>query len=237
MNDMVEVDLQDFLRVLIKKAWLVGLCAVVAASVSLIYTMNFVAPQYTASICMYVNNSSNRDSDYISSGDLSAASQLVATYAKIVESDAVLEKVAADAGLVLSASQIRDMIETSTVSKTGMFEVTVTSTNPQMSADIANTIAKIAPEQITAIIEGSSAKIIDYAKKPARPSGPDYAKYASVSFFCGLLLALVAVAVVHLADNRIKGELELQSICKIPVLGRIPNLDMETKKPSKDIKR
>ena len=237
MNETIELDLYDLLRALIKRIWIIGLCAVIAGAAALIYTMNFVAPQYTASICIYVNNNSDRESNYISSSDLSAASQLVATYVKIVQSDAVLEKVASDAGVILSAAQIRSMIETSTVSKTGMFEVMVTSTNPQMSADIANTIAKIAPDQITAIIEGSSAKIIDYAKVPRKPSGPDYVKNMTVGFVCGLVLSVLAVAIVHLADNRVKGEQDLKNICKIPVLGRIPNLDTEAKKPSKGLKR
>ena len=237
MNEMIELDLRDILRVLVKRVWIIALCAVIAGTAALVYTVNFVAPQYTASICMYVNNNSGKDSDYISSNDLSVATKLVATYVNIIRSDAVLEKVVDDAGLMLSASQIRGMVEATAVGKTEMFEVSVTSTNPQMSADIANTIAKIAPDHISSIIEGSTEKIIDYAKVPAQPSGPDYTQNAIMGFSCGLLLAILVIVIIHLADTRVKSDHELKNICRIPVLGRIPNLDTENNKPSKGLKR
>ena len=237
MTETIELDLREIWRVLLKRIWIIVLCTVIAGTAVLIYTVNFVPPQYTASVSMYVNNNSGKDSDYISSGDLAVALRLVETYVNIIQSDSVLEKVADDTGLMLTARQIRSMLSASAVGETEMFKVTVTSTNPQMSADIANTIAKIAPGEISTIIEGSTAKIIDYAKVPAEQSGPNYLLNTITGFLCGFLLSVLVIVVAHMADNRVKGEQDLKHLCAVPVLGRIPDLDVVMKKTTKGLRR
>lgn len=237
MTDAIEFDLREVLRFLLKRVWIITLCAVIAGAGALVYTMKFVQPQYKASVSMYVNNNSGKDNDYISSGDLAVALRLVETYVNIIQSNSVLEQVAEEAQLNLTAGQIRSMISASAVGETEMFKVAVTSTDPQLAADIANAIAKVAPEKISAIIEGSNAKIIDYAKVPSNPTGPDYTKNTITGFVCGLALSLLLVAVVHLADNRIKNERELRQIFTIPVLGRIPNFEEEAKRIEAESRR
>ena len=99
MGETVEIDLKEFFAILLKRIWLVALCAVLLATSVLVYTVNFVTPQYQASVSIYVNNNSKADGSYISSADLAVALRLVATYVNIIQSDAVLDKVIQETGL------------------------------------------------------------------------------------------------------------------------------------------
>lgn len=237
MEQNLEIDLREVFKVLVKRAWIIMLCAILVGAGVLAYTMNFVAPQYEASVTMYVNNNSSKDSSYVSSNDLAVALRLVATYVNIIKSDKVLDRVIEETGLMLTTAQIRSMISAEPEGETEMFRVTVTSSSPQMSADIANTIAQIAPDEIAEIIEGSSAKIIDEARVPQYRSSPSYSLNAVVGAVVGGVLAALVFVLMHVLDMRIKSEEDLKKICQVPVLGVIPNLTNDAKSTGKKVRK
>ena len=68
------------------------------------------------------------------------------------------------------------MIDARAVSDTAAFDVTVESENPVEAELVANTIAKILPDRIAEIVDGSSVRIVDYAIIPAHRSSPSYIK-------------------------------------------------------------
>lgn len=233
MTGTVEIDLRELFRVLVKRLWIIILCAVLMGAAVFAYTANFVTPQYKADVTIYVNNNSGKDNSYISSSDLAVALRLVSTYVNIIQSNTVLDKVIAETGLNLSTSQVRKMISAEVVGETEMFKVTVTTHNPQMAADIANAIASVAPGEIAEIIEGSSAKIIDYARVPKGRSAPSYTVNTIIGVFAGAVLAIAVILVQNMLDLRIRNEEELTRICSVPILGVIPDMDQENKNNGK----
>lgn len=230
MNENIELDLRDIFKVLLKRAWMIVLCAVILATSVCVYTMNFVTPKYEASVTMYVNNNTGKNSNNISSADLAVALRLVSTYVNIIQSNKVLEKVIAETGMNLSVGQVRGMISAEVVDETEMFRVRVATSNPQVSADIANAIAAVAPNEISEIIEGSSAKVIDYARVPTSRSSPNYVSSAMLGAVAGAVLAAAVIVLCTVLDTRIKHEEDLKKICDVPVLGVIPDLSVDKKK-------
>lgn len=237
MNETVEIDLRGLFKVLLKRAWIIVLCAIILGSAVLMYTVNFVAPQYKASVTIYVNNNSSKDTSYISSSDLAVALRLVTTYVNIIQSNTVLDKVIAETNLALTTDQVRSMISAEVVGETEMFKVTVTTPYPQMSMDLANAIAAIAPDEIAEIIEGSSAKIIDYARLPKGSSSPNYTTNTILGAAAGAALAIVVIVLQNMLDVRIKNEEDLEKICSVPVLGVIPDLANDKKDLGKKVRR
>lgn len=224
MNDTVELDLRLLGAVLFKRIWIILLSAVIAGAVLLLYTVNFVTPQYKADVTMYVNNNSSINSQYISSSDLAVAKSLVETYTNIISSNTVLEKVAEETGLGITASQIRGMLSATAVGETEMFKVSILTPDPQMSMDIANVIAEVAPDEIARIIPGSSAKVVDYARIPNGRHSPSYTTSALLGFLFGGIVAIAVVLIQHMMDNRVQKEEDLELIYNAPVLGCIPEM-------------
>lgn len=222
------VRLQEILLLCLRKWWVIVLCFVLAAAIAFGYTKVFVTPMYTSSISIYINNSrSEQISDYISGADLSASTKLVDGYRNIVTSNRVLEAVADELDHDYTAGGLAGYIYTGKVGETQIFRVYVTHSVPAEAARIANTIAKVFPAKGAEIIEGSSARIIDYAKVPTSPVSPSYTKNTFFGGVVGAILAVALLIIQYLRDSRIKDEEELLALFDLPVLGRVPDLEQE----------
>lgn len=238
MTEKIEIDLREIGRGLVKRAWLIVLCAVLLGAAFLLYTYVAVTPMYKASVTMYVNNNYEAQSDALSSGDLAVALRLVNSYVELVQRDVVLEEVArAVPSYGLSADSLRGMVSANVVKDTEIFTITVVSSDPYMARDVANTIAHIAPNVISAIIPGSRATLIDDAPLPRSPYSPNYATNTLLGVVAGALLATIAILVYMQFDVHVKNEAILESICKAPVLGVIPDFAETIKIPSKKARK
>lgn len=234
MKEAMELDLKEIFRVLLKRAWIIILCAVLVGGLTLGYTAKFVTPMYRAKVTMYVNNNAGNNTGNISSSNLAVALQLVNTYMYMITSDTVLQGVADEMNLDTQPAALRKLVSTEAVKDTEMFAVYVTHKDPKFAADVANAIAKVAPPLIKQFTGGSNAQIIDYAKVPTSRVSPSYRTNAIVGALVGGVLAAAVFVSQILLDNRIKSEEDLQKICDFPVLGMIPDFAQVTKEEKKN---
>ena len=219
-----EVDVQKLILAYLNKWWIILGCVVVVALATLVVTANFITPLYRASVTVYVNNSkADEQINFISNSNLLTAQRLVNTYVNIIESDTVLTKVAEASGLNISAEGIRAVMSATQVDDTELFRVFITHPDPKMAAKLANAIAEVAPGEIEGFVEGSSTKIVDYAKVPQVPFSPSKTKNCTLGALVGFAVALVIITVRFLMDVRIKEEEDLSALFDIPVLGQIPD--------------
>ena len=234
MENIKEINLSELAAALLKKAWLIVICAVIVGGLTFAYTANFITPMYRSSVKIYVNNrQSTSQSTGVSASDLATSQRLVATYINILRSDTVLQKVAntvkEDHNLDVSASSIRGMMSANALGETEVFEVYISNANPQHAAIIANAVAEVAPDEITYFVEGSSTKIVDYATPAYSPYTPNKTKNTVIGMAAGAVAAACFIILQTLLDVRIKNEEDLAALSKAPVLGMIPDLTMEVK--------
>lgn len=226
IKDGVEIDLQKLLLNYLRRWWLIAVCAVVAALGTYYVTVNYITPTYQANIMLYVNNTKSgtelEDENRLSSSNISASKQLVKTYVNIISSDRVLEKVIEEGNFSYSPAQLRSCMTAEQVDETVIFRVQVTHTDPVFAAEVANTIADVAPGEIEEIIEGSSAKVIDRAKVPTSQYSPSYRKNTMVGAVIGAAAAVIYLTLRYLLDVRIKDSEDVEMLFTLPILGQIP---------------
>ena len=95
-NEYYTIDLLHIAKTLWRKAWLIVLCGLLCGAIAFSYAFFGIAPKYSSSIMLYVNNSSlslGNTSFNISASDLSAAQSLVKTYIVMLENRTTLEEV------------------------------------------------------------------------------------------------------------------------------------------------
>ncbi len=234
-NDEIEIDLQRLFGTLLNKAWLIALVAVVCAVATFLGTYFFVTPQYQARAKFYVNNSSLTAlgamdlTTSISSGDISASRGLVKTYIVILNTRETLNDVIDYAGVQRSYSQVKKMISAAAVDSTEIFEVVVTSSDPQEAEKIANAIAYILPNRIKNIIDGTSAKVVESAVVPSSPSSPNYTQNTLIGFLLGAVLTVTVLVIWDLMDITIRAEDDLTQGSKYPVLAAVPDMELHSK--------
>lgn len=225
-----EINITEMASAIMQKIWLVILCAVLCGAATFFYTASFVTPLYRSSVSIYVNNTTaqvNSNSNGISASDLATSQRLVNTYINILTSDTVLSKVAETADLGISGGRIRAMMSASAMGETEIFQVFISHPDPKIAAQIANAVAEVAPAEIANIVEGSSTKIIDYAKVAGSPYTPNKTTNTTYGMIAGALIAVVIIVLQVLLDVRVKSEEDLAGISNAPVLGLIPDLAME----------
>ena len=230
-DEEVEIDLMQLFRALLKRSWAIILAAVIFGGCALVYTTLFVTPLYKARTLMYVNNNAVSVGDMkmsISSGDLSAAQSLVDTYTIILGTRATLDDVAEIAGLNYSYEDLKKMISAASVNSTEIFYIEVTSPDPKEAELIANTIGQILPEKIASIVEGSSARIVDYAVAPAHKASPSIAKNTILGMLVGIVIACGIIVVRELMDDEIHTADYLTETFDSPMLAVVPELTLSS---------
>ncbi len=237
-NEEIEIDLLVLFKVLWSKALVLVLTALIAGAATFAVTAFLIKPKYEATASMYVNNSSfsfGSTSFSISSSELSASNSLVSTYIFILESRTTLEDVISTAGLSYDYEELSEMITAEAVTGTAAFNVTVESESPVEAELIANTIAKLLPDRIAEIVDGSSVRIVDYAIVPAHRSSPSFIKNTALGVLAGLFLSAAIVTVQYVINEQTNDVVSSADDLKalypnIPVLALIPDMRLSEKK-------
>lgn len=226
-NEEMEIDLRRVFEAIISKAWLVVLVSVFGAVLALLVTVFAITPKYESSAMFYVNNNafSVGDASFsLSSGDLTTSRNLVESYIVILNTRESLNDVIDYAGVDLTYTDVREMLSAASVNETEIFEVVVTSTDPAEAEKIANAIAYILPKRISSIIEGTSAKVVDAAVMPVKPSSPSYTSNTIIGFLLGLVLAVGVIVLQEIFDVSVRVEDDIKQCCKHPILASVPDM-------------
>lgn len=224
------IDILEILRAILKRWWIVLLCAIIGAGALFGYTQFFKKQTYSATVKMYVNNKasiSDSISVSLSSSDISASTSIVKTYGVILQSQLVIDDVLEKAGLEnkYTYSQTLKMLSVGSIDGTPVFGVTVTCEDPNDAILLANTIASVFPPQVAEIINGSTAKIVDFATK-ASPISKRVPTMSLIGFLVGAVVAAVFIVIFDvLANDTLETAewLESEYGDKYPTLAVIPD--------------
>lgn len=189
-------------------------CAVVVG----VYAFLGMPNTYLATTSLYVLTGQSDTSSNLST-DLSA-SQLVANdVTSLLKSSRVKKQVMDEVGLE-SLSDYDISVESTTTSR--IIEVSVSGTDPEKAAAIANAMAESTAEVSSEVMGVDAVNIVDPATAPSSPSGPSRMLYIAVAAMGGLFLAVAIVVVSDMMNTRVRSAEDVEELLDIPVVGRIP---------------
>lgn len=224
--DYFEIDFLRLLNALWRRAGAILLAGLLGAGIAFSCAALLMQPRYESTVLMYVDNRSfsPKDSSFrFNQAELAAAQSLVNSYLVILESRSTLDAVIQQAELSYSQEELLSMLEALAVDSTEFFEVTVTSTDPLEAQKIANTIAQVLPEQVAAVVDGSSIRVVDYAIAAEEPSSPNIVLYTLAGLLGGMLIACGVVVLAESQSDLIYDPDHAAEAYGIPVLGHIPS--------------
>ena len=220
----IDIDLRKIIYMMRTKVIYILLITIAFGAASALYTHLFIDPVYEARCSMIVNNTMRTTEAAISTSEINASADLVATYIRVLKSDAVLDKVAQELKLG-SGDAIRGNISAAQDGTTFMFTIRITSTDPQRAADIGNAICKVAPAEMQKVTKAGGVTVVDTAKLPHSPTSPNVKKNILMGLAIGFVLSFVAFFVYEMFDTSITNTNDLTREFSIPVLGTVPMLD------------
>lgn len=226
-RDYYVVDLAHVIKVVWQRIWAVVAVSLITAVVGFVMAAFVIKPTYSASIMLYVNNSSFNVGDLgfsISSSELTAAQSLAKTYTVLLKNRTTLELLIDETNVDYTWEEIYDMIDSSPVNETEVMRVTVTCDDAHEAAHIANGIAKVLPHRVAEVIEGASMEVVDDAIVDTEKVAPSVAMYTVVGFAVGLLLSVVTLIIIALMDNTVHDEEYVIRTFGYPILAQVPDL-------------
>ncbi len=227
------IDVMHVLRSLMSRLWVIVLSGILAAAVGFSISAFTIAPQYSSSIMLYVNNSSFSLGDTsfnISASEITAAQSLVKTYGEILNNRTTMEMIIKKTNVEYTPEQLSKLIVSGQSNGTEIMKVTVTTGNPYEAAEIANCIAEVLPVRISSIIDGATMEVVDYAVANLDKVSPSIASYTAVGLILGALLSAVVLAVIAMMDDTIHDEEYVLNTYDYPILAKVPNLLSENTK-------
>ena len=226
-QDEVYIDLTRFWETF-KKFW--GWCiaiTLVLTIVAYLFSAFLIPEEFTATSRLIVVQQQNQDtSQQITYNDVQLSQKLVNTYSEIIKSEAVLDKVSENLNIIYDYEDLQGMLKVASVNNTEVFDVSITSNDAQLSADITNEIVDVFRDEVMDIMNVSNITVLNEAKVPTEKSGPSNIRNAAIGFAAGFMISALIVVVRTLKDTKVKTEDEVRAIFDYPIIGVIPNVDL-----------
>jgi len=142
------LDLRQYYSLFLHWSWLILLVALMAGAVSFFFS-NRMTPFYQSSTTVLLNAApATKVTDYSS---VMMSEQLTSTYSQMMAKDPVLSQAAEQVGLANPLEDLKKWITVTPIRDTQLIEVAVETTNPELSARIANAIVTVFAAQIEEI--------------------------------------------------------------------------------------
>lgn len=213
--------LLELFKLLQKHLALVIALPVVLALATAGVSWGLMQNQYSATVSVYVLTSSANEQTPIQNSDLTASQLMANDISELASSDSVSERTAEELGMS-SLDGYDVSVNSSTTTR--VIEISVVSGDAQASATVANKMAEVLSSVAQEVMGVESVNVIDEAKAPTAPSGPNRVMYTAVAFLAGLFLAVAIVVVMDMVNTRVRTPEEAEELLGIPVIGRIPKI-------------
>lgn len=226
-KEYYSIDLLHIVRSLWRRAWVIVLSGLLTAAIGFVISAFVIAPTYSSSIMLYVNNSSfslGNTSFSISSSQITAAQSLVKTYGEILNNRTTLERIIDKTDVPYTYKELSGMITSAPSNDTEIMKVTVISEDPYEAAKIANCIAEVLPVRISEIVDGASMEVVDSAMPNLEKIAPGVTQYTAIGLMLGVLLSVIVLTILALLDDTIHDEEYVLRTYDYPILGKVPDL-------------
>lgn len=219
-----EIDLLELFRALIENWKPIVVTIVIAALIGFGVTKFLMVPQYEASVNMIVN-AKQESNGSLTNDNIVSAKNLVDTYAIILKSNIVLDRVINDLHMDISYEALSQRIQVSSVNNTPIMRVSVRDADPQLAEKIIQRISQIAPSVIVDAVEAGSCKTVSKVSANPNPVSPNTTHNVALAGIIGAIVSMGFVVVRALFQNYIKDDEDIQKYLQLPVLGVIPEIE------------
>ncbi len=243
----IDANVQKIIYTLIRKWKLIVAVTLVGIIVAYILTANFTTLTYTSSVEFLAyavdtsdelntdSSASGNSSEYVRSSNTSKmnyAMRMLDTYIEIMETNGFRSRVVSDMNERLnsdySLGSIGNSMVIEPVENTAMFKITVTTTDANLSYEIAHQLETTVPEMMKEKNSGLvQASVEDKPIKAISAGSLGYTKKCAIGAIAGFVLAAAYVLLRSFLDVRVKSSDELVDRYGIPVLGTVPTFEIK----------
>lgn len=223
-NDVeLEIDIFELFRMLLKKWWLIVICAIVGAVAMMSITSFLITPMYQSQAMLYILN---KTTSVTSIADIQIGSALTADFEVIAKSkpviDGAIEKIRREEGKEFDRSDVLDSLEISNAEDTRILIISATCEDPEDACIIANAVASETATQMAQIMKSDPPTTVENAEISDAPVSPSMIKNTVLGFLIGALLVCAVLVIRFILNDNIKTEEQVTKYLGVPTLAVIP---------------
>lgn len=234
-NNEATINLGDILRLIRDKIKFILVVTILGAIIAFAISSFVLSKQYTSSALLYVDarNASSETNTALNYNDITASEKLVNTCQILFTSDKMLDYVISDLDAQgytgLTKSEIAEYITVASQDQTSTLNVSVTTTDPKLSASIANIVKDRADTVYQSVVDSGFVKQVTEATVPTSPSSPNVKLITLLGFMAGLVISVLFVIIRDQVDTKIKPQDNLFEMYNVPVFAEINDFDSSAK--------
>ena len=183
-----EVDLMEIIRVLAHHAWIIVLAALIGAVLVGVAVKLFVPARYTANATIYVFSTEGETSTQV----INVADKMTTDFQIIGTTSTTLNLVIEELGLDTTVEELKkeNTIRVTNPTDSHMLRISVTNEDPEVAAQLSNTLASVMCDQIADIMKSDRPQFVEPASTGVKTS-PALKRDAILG---GLVFAMAVVA-------------------------------------------
>ena len=249
-NEEMEIDLLDLAYMLLDNWHYLLICLLAGALLLNAYSFFCIQPTYQSTSKLYIVSTS--DDSVVNLNDLNLGTSLTSDYEELMLSYPVLNRVIEKLDLDMDYNQLKQLYTLNNPTDTRVLQITATTTDPQRSMDLAETMAVVATTSIWSV-KGWLGKVVIYVENPEKTTAPEiaklpeykaapsYSRYTMMGGLLGLILCAGVLIVRYLMDDTVHTAEDMEKYFGLVPLTVIPESEqvaqMETTHSSKKKRR
>ena len=225
-----EIDLMELWDVFVYRLPIILLAVVIALSGFFAFTFVTYEAEYSSTATLYIlRQNDDQQSAATAYNEINLATKVVNDCTHMLKSRSVVEPVIEELGLQMTYSELYSKISTNNPQDTRILEVKVAGASPELAKQIVDRLCEIGQEKIAKAMGYQQVNLFEYGTLPDKPSNQTGLRtYALVGAVAGILTYAVFV-VMHLVDDRIRSDEDVERLLGLSVLAAIPDINAERK--------
>ena len=231
---MEEINIRDFLNYLKKYVLVIVVVAIVLIIGVFIYDKSIKKPLYTTYTTIILTKSNEtQTSTTITQNDILLNQKLVETYTRIIKSKLVLDQVISETGITYTAEELGQNVAVEAYENTEMLKISVTDSDPELAASIANSIAQVFSGEVAKIYQMNNISVIDIAQVPEEVSNNTLTRDFFIALFISIFGSIGVIFIIYYFDDSIKLTDDLEEEIGMPVIAKVFKSDIGSKNRGK----
>ena len=218
-----EIDLVDMMYYLLAKWQYIVMWFFLGAVLLNAYAYFCIEPTFVSTSKLYIVSAS--EDSIVNLTDLNIGTSLTKDYEELIFSYSVFDQVIDRLELDTTYDKLKEKVSLVNPSDSRVLEITVTTTDRELSRDIANTLAEVAIEYLPETMSTHAPNIAERARIAEKKAAPSYMKFTLIGALLGIIISGGFFVVKYIMDDTIHTAEDMEKYFGIIPLTSIPMSD------------
>ena len=218
LNDEVEIDLSQLLKLLKKNIRLIIILALVGIIIAASATTFLISKKYQSQGSVLLKADVVNGS--LDSTQVNTNKMMVNNYVKLLQGNNIQDQVAKN--LNITTAEVRSSLSITNTTDTQIIEISSTTVDPGLSKRIVDETISVFTTLIQEKLDVTNVTIVDQPEVNPNPVSPSMVKNVIIGAVAGIVISLGYLLLTYLLDTKIKNGEQAEQYLGVPLLGIVP---------------